>query len=722
MAATVFAATPNQFASTLGSAYTTGSGQFVMVSGAGAKLSAAIAAQGITGPSASHPVYVTVIRAAALDSAGRITDPTQTATYKATGLSGDTLTGVAAAQGSTDIAFSAGDTIGVFDTGGLFQDAYNAINALETATTASTPGAHTVFADSGGGNPSFRALAAADIPALDAGVITTGTFAAARLPIMGASGAAHAIGAVPDPGSTAGSTRYLREDGTWQVPSGGGGGTGTVTSVGLVTPGVLFSVSGSPVTTAGNLTLAMVNQTANTFLAGPTSGGAAAPTMRGLVDADLGATHAALTTQANTFTANQVIDGLLGVGLSPSFAIHGLGAGLRLQALATPTAPTVTPNGTTGATTYSYYLVATDAAGRKTAPSPVGQTTTGNATLSGTNFNAITWSAVPGAVSYDVLKGDTGHSIALAVAGTSFNDTGTATAAYTAPGRNATADAVFDGAIAIGGNGTSGGSSSTPDVQFANPATANPVIGWNPTNAGTGLLLYSGSTQIARFQDNGSCLFSSFGTTTGMNVGNFYIQRGTATKLSLGNTGQPAVWAQPDSQSYLAGFRADAGTGSGCALAAYVPNGAANDLFRAQSGTSSSPTTLYGLDKLGRPYTSNTTPTIAAGTGAGSGGTGGSVSIAGTDVNGVVTVATPTGGTAPAASAVVATATFSAAYGSAPKVVLLAPANAAAAALSGNGAVFADAANLATTGFALSAGSTALAAGVTYKWFYHVLG
>lgn len=37
--------------------------------------------------------------------------------------------------------------------------------------------------------------------------------------VMGASGSSHASGLVPDPGSTAGTTKFLREDGTWQVPT-----------------------------------------------------------------------------------------------------------------------------------------------------------------------------------------------------------------------------------------------------------------------------------------------------------------------------------------------------------------------------------------------------------------------------------------------------------------------------------------------------------------------
>jgi len=49
-----------------------------------------------------------------------------------------------------------------------------------------------------------------------------GAVSAAQLPLFGMSGSGHAPGAVPDPGAVAGATRYLREDGTWAVPAGGG--------------------------------------------------------------------------------------------------------------------------------------------------------------------------------------------------------------------------------------------------------------------------------------------------------------------------------------------------------------------------------------------------------------------------------------------------------------------------------------------------------------------
>lgn len=62
--------------------------------------------------------------------------------------------------------------------------------------------------------------------------------------------------------------------------------TGTVTSVALSLPAI-FSVSGSPVTGAGTLAASLATQSANAVWAGPTSGGAAAPTFRALVAGDI---------------------------------------------------------------------------------------------------------------------------------------------------------------------------------------------------------------------------------------------------------------------------------------------------------------------------------------------------------------------------------------------------------------------------------------------------
>jgi hypothetical protein len=75
--------------------------------------------------------------------------------------------------------------------------------------------------------------------------------------------------------------------GSWTALSYPTGTGGTVTSVSLTTPGLLFDVTGSPVTSAGTLGMTLKTQPANKFLAGPASGADATPTMRALTAADL---------------------------------------------------------------------------------------------------------------------------------------------------------------------------------------------------------------------------------------------------------------------------------------------------------------------------------------------------------------------------------------------------------------------------------------------------
>ena len=65
----------------------------------------------------------------------------------------------------------------------------------------------------------------------------------------------------------------------------GGGGSGTVTSVGLSLPSI-FDVSGSPVTTSGTLTGTLASQTANKVFASP-NGASGTPSFRSLVAADI---------------------------------------------------------------------------------------------------------------------------------------------------------------------------------------------------------------------------------------------------------------------------------------------------------------------------------------------------------------------------------------------------------------------------------------------------
>lgn len=128
----------------------------------------------------------------------------------------------------------------------------------------------------------------------------------------------------------------------------------------------------------------------------------------------------------------------------------------------TPVAPTVTPQGTTGAATWSYKIVAkqVDSDGNVVAysqASSVGTTTTGKATLTGTDFNRITWAEDENANGgYDIYRtahgtGPTTNGVIGSVAEgvTTFDDTGLA-------GDSATAPSVpRDNIIDVGENGTS---------------------------------------------------------------------------------------------------------------------------------------------------------------------------------------------------------------------------------------------------------------------------
>ena len=142
--------------------------------------------------------------------------------------------------------------------------------------------------------------------------------------------------------------------------------------------------------------------------------GTTAPTRRlAIVDPGVGFDRPALDTLA-MFTANverMRIDsaGNIGIGtISPLARLDVRGTitnigGFTTSPLTTPAVPTVVPQGTVGTTSYGYRITARSSAG-ETLPSPEGPTNTGNANLTVTNFNRITWTAVPGAVDYRIYR------------------------------------------------------------------------------------------------------------------------------------------------------------------------------------------------------------------------------------------------------------------------------------------------------------------------------
>ena len=80
----------------------------------------------------------------------------------------------------------------------------------------------------------------------------------------------------------------VRNGVTFKVAPTDFSGVGTVTSVSFAGDGTVFSnIPGSPVTTTGTLFPVLNTQAANTFLAGPVSGAAAAPTFRLMTPVDV---------------------------------------------------------------------------------------------------------------------------------------------------------------------------------------------------------------------------------------------------------------------------------------------------------------------------------------------------------------------------------------------------------------------------------------------------
>lgn len=132
-------------------------------------------------------------------------------------------TGVATANGSVALVWC---------------DGTNVVSGISSSPSFAAQTANTILAgptSGGSATPTFRAIVPAD------------------LPVMVGSGASHAAGIVPDPGASAGTTKYLREDGSWQVPTGTA--TGTVTTVSVASAnGFSGTVANASTTPAITLT------------------------------------------------------------------------------------------------------------------------------------------------------------------------------------------------------------------------------------------------------------------------------------------------------------------------------------------------------------------------------------------------------------------------------------------------------------------------------------
>lgn len=138
--------------------------------------------------------------------------------------------------------------------------------------------------------------------------------------------------------------------------------------------------------------------------------------------------------------------------------------------------------------------------------------------------------------------------------------------------------------------------------------------------------------------------------------------------------------------------------------------------------------TLYLNNGINRVVSSPTGHIIGSGSSSPSGtlgggaGSGGSYTISGSDSAHLLTVAV---GTATVAAVPLITGTFGSSYGRAPNGIQLAPANAAAAGLTGSYEVYVDSNavfRLVGTSYVIMVGPAQLPPSTTYKWWVNVTG
>lgn len=559
----------------------------------------------------------------------------------------------------------------------------------------------------------FRATLASLGPGI--GLATAGTKVAS-----GSGGTVASVTGAFTPGHVA---TFADSSGTIQ-DGGAPSGSGTVTSVGLSMPSGL-SVASSPVTGSGTIAVTTALSgvlkgtgsgfavaSAGTDYLAPTGSGAG---LTGITASQVGALGDVVETAVKTgaytavpgnFIPTNSTSGTVPITLPTAPADKSV-IGVKMVVLGGSNTTTIAAgagdafNVASGSTTltlsalrqgvllrYSatpklWYVIAADP-GAASAGSPGGSS--GQIQYNSTSaFAGAAWSAVLASGNLLTITAQAAADVPLTVAGTASQSG--LLSRWLDPSGNVI--------VSVGPNG--GVSNNIVHINMTSTAATHISLDSAGTQVGTiglqGVILKMGGTQFqgtfTQFAWNGPRL--GWATTDPL---------GTATTLCQSYTVAPTLSGAAGYNAY----RFDVAEVT-------VGSGTMNHTILSRAGTP-----LYTFDRFCRPVTNGTAPGIAAGTGA---GTSPTVSLAGNDVSGVITITT---GTSPSASATVATITFANAFAAAPKSVTLTPAEGNAGALTGTGAVFAGLSGISTTVWTMTVGSSALAAATTYKFNYVVNG
>lgn len=215
--------------------------------------------------------------------------------------------------------------------------------------------------------------------------------------------------------------------------------------------------------------------------------------------------------------------------------------GVILNPVASPAAPTVTVVGTAGTTAYEYEITAVNKNG-ETLASAVTSITTGNATLSGTNYNQITWSPVDGADSYNVYGRISGSLGLLANVKTQtsgvweYLDEGTASPGTAAPAANTTADVLKMGLLGSGYVPNLTGNIHWSDISV-NEITGTGYTAGGATLTSPSLTLTAAGSWSLTWAANTTY---PYGTIISPDTSNGYLYRQVAAGSGVSGATQPA--------------------------------------------------------------------------------------------------------------------------------------------------------------------------------------
>lgn len=446
---------------------------------------------------------------------------------------------------------------------------------------------------------------------------------------------------------------------TFQACSGGGGGSGTVTSIVI---GTGINSTQSPLTTTGTISIA--NPSATTL---------------GGIQSIAAVTHNFLTSISTSGVPAQAQPATGDLSDISTFNLNTTGTAATNTHTVTSTSAnclTVGPNGATNPTLSANCSVTSEATGVLIVGAAAGGGAAINTTSSGTNEALSISGKGTGVVTLKnggVNSGSvqaTSSSVLVNAGGVTGITVGATSSAFTPAATPTASNSRF---IYTGASDTTlTASTEAPSIYFN--------IGQTRQHA-TGAL-----TLQRDFRVTGST-HSFVGASTLTDAAAFAIDG-----PPLGGTNATIT----NASGYYEPTEVLTNTTNGYGLNITAPTGATNN---------------YAARLIGQIVTGGSTPTIAAG--AGTGGT--TPTIAGANNGGTVSVTT---GASPSASGVVATITYTNPFPNNSAVVLY-PANSATALLSGTSMV--SAAGTATT-FVITAGTVALTGLTAYSWNYEIVG